>query len=315
VAQAQIGTIVTSTDFDGDGKLDIVIGAPGRAPAGGVFVVLGGSQLAALGANATVSLSGTPSPLVGGFVLSPPTATAGQVFGSALAAVGVGSDVFGDLVIGAVGTDPTVDGAAYFVPGEAYPALTTGLVARTLGAAFATGPGGDFSFPIAALGDFDGAFNAGTPTVHSDDVCVGGAYLSGGMCNVFLRQPAGFDTDHQLTYSNDLPDNDWARFAANGFRSAFGLVGDLDKDGRSELALGSPFVSPRLGTVELFYGATGVASRVRSNADAQFQTADQGHLGVNFVGDIDGDGFNDLTLFDTEAVVGVGTGSRLTLLH
>jgi len=314
VAGAQFGTTVSSTDFDGDGELDLVIGAVGQAPTGAVYVVLGGPQLATLGANATVSMSSTPSPLLNGFLLTPPTATAGQVFGSTVASVGVGSDAFGDLVIGAVGGG-VIDGAAYFKAGEGYPALTTGLVARTLGAAFATGTAGDFGFPIASLGDFDGAFDPGTPSVHSDDVCVGGDYLSGGVCNVFLRQPNGFDTGHKLTYTNDLLDNDWARFAANGFRSPFGLLGDLDKDGRSALALGSTFLSPRPGTVELFYGATGVGSRTRSKADAHFQTADQGHLGVNFVGDIDGDSFNDLILFDTEAVVGSGTGSRLTLLH
>jgi hypothetical protein len=67
--------------------------------------------------------------------------------------------------------------------------------------------------------------------------------------------------------------------------------------------------------VELFYGTKPPVSRIRSTADGHFQTADVGHLGVNFVGDIDGDGFNDLATFDSDAVVGGGTGSALTLLH
>jgi hypothetical protein len=61
----------------------------------------------------------------------------------------------------------------------------------------------------------------------------------------------------------------------------------------------------------LFYGGAGVSARHRSQADARFQTEGTGHLGVNFVGDIDGDTFNDLAIFDTNS----GTTSRLTLWH
>jgi len=308
VASGTFGSAVTSTDFNGDGELDLVIGAQSQGP-GKVYVLLGGDQLDALPDNTSITMSTTAtSPTtLDGFVLNPPTTTAGQIFGGTVAGVGVGSDTKGDLVIGALGGG-AVGGAAYLMPGEAYtdPA-TTGLVTRTLGAAFATGTAADFAFPIAAIGDQDGA----TP----DEVYVGGEYTNAGPANIFLRQPTGFDTGHTLVYANDLPDNDWGRYAADGFHNAFGMIGDLDQDNRSELALGSISLGVRLGTVELFYGASGVVARPRSQADAHFQTADSGHLGVNFVGDIDGDGFNDLVLFDTDAVVGTGTGSSLTLLH
>jgi hypothetical protein len=115
----------------------------------------------------------------------------------------------------------------------------------------------------------------------------------------------------------DSADNDWGHFAADSFHSAFGLLGDLDKDNKSELALGSVFVSSPLrpGTVELFYGGTGVTSNTRSNADAHLKTASSGALGVNFVGDIDGDTFNDVLLFDTNATGSNPATPRVTLLY
>jgi hypothetical protein len=133
---------------------------------------------------------------------------------------------------------------------------------------------------------------------------------------VYLGQNNGFaGSTSMLTYNNDLTDNDWSKFAAPGFHSAFGLIGDLDGDGTRELALGSLFSNstpgPRPGTVELFYGGTDEVSRGRSVADARFQSGGSGNLGPAFVGDIDGDGFNDLVIYDTNA----GSASQLTLLH
>jgi hypothetical protein len=137
--------------------------------------------------------------------------------------------------------------------------------------------------------------------------------VNGGRCNVYLRQTSGFDSTsgNVLPYTNDAEDNKWGRYAADGFHSAFGLLGDLDQDGTGELAVGALVFSGRPGTAELFYGAPGVGARPRSKADAKFLTVGQANLGVNFVGDIDGDGFNDLALFEGA----FGVTSRLTLLH
>jgi hypothetical protein len=325
VAGAQLGTAVTSADFDGDGALDIVMGAPLQSTGGRVYVVLGGSHLSSVATGTVFNMSSTPTVGVDGFVVDPPTTTANQFFGITLASV---SPVQvpppaspGALVIGAVGGGGVVESSVYFLAGQAYPPATTGLVPVSPGAPFVTtsdGGKGDFGAPIASLGDFNGD--------GRNDVCVSGGALQPTLnfCNVYLgKAGGGFGTDSLLTFTNDLgtqadsADNDWGHFAADSFHSAFGLLGDLDKDNKSELALGSVFVSSPLrpGTVELFYGGTGVTSNTRSNADAHLKTASSGALGVNFVGDIDGDTFNDVLLFDTNATGSNPATPRVTLLY
>jgi hypothetical protein len=308
VALGLFGNTVVATDFNGDHVMDVVVGAANaNASAGRVYVLLGGAQLGG-------GILNIPSDNPNGFIIDPPGTA--QVFGANAAAVGNGADALGDLVVGASGVSSP--GAVFFLAGEAYPATipaTTGLV-TPVGAltSFATGTATDFGFPVAALGDFNGdGFN---------DVCVGHDYFAlGGICNVYLGQTLGFaGASSLLVYNNDQVDNDWSTFAASGFHSSFGLIGDLDKDGTGELALGSKFTvatPARPGTVELFYGGIGVSGRARSTADARFQTEGSGSLGASFVGDIDGDGFNDMAIYDSNAgPPAPGTpASKLTLLH
>jgi hypothetical protein len=304
----QLGLSMTATDFNGDGSLDVVIGAQAHNNrTGRVYVILGGSQLSV----PSGTIFNLPDSNPNGFVLDPPGTD--RFFGVSVTPIGSGVDGFGDLVIGAPGRSASsTPGAVFFMAGEAYPAASSGLIAPSASALtqFDSGAAGDFGFPVASLGDFDGdGFN---------DVCVGRSYGvggTGGACNVYRGGASGFaGPSALLTYINNLADNDWSTYVATARHEQFGLIGDLDNDGHGDLAIGSTFVTAtpnRVGTVELFYGDVGVGSRNRSVADAHFQSGDQGNLAVNYVGDINGDGFNDVALFDSDA----GTASRLTLLY
>jgi hypothetical protein len=314
-ASAVLGTPIFSTNFDGVGPMDLVIGVQNQGTrVGRVYILLGGAQFSV----PTGTVLTLPGSALDGFVVDPPTIDSS--FGASGAAVGSGTDALGDIVIGALGrTTGAVPGAAYFLAGQAHPGAGAGLVAATGLTLFATGTPGGFAGSIAGLSDFDGdGFN---------DVCVNHDFATangGGNCNVYLGQANGFaGASSVLNYANNGVDNDWAFYTASGFNPGLGaidpkllVIGDLDGDGRGDLALGSQSQGGAppdsfVGTAELFYGDVDPVARIRVGADAHFPSADQGHTAPAFVGDVNGDGFNDLAVFDTDA----GTASRLTLLY
>jgi hypothetical protein len=311
-ALAQFGTPVTSTNFDGVGPMDLVIGAQNNnAGMGRVYVILGGAQLSV----PTGTVFTVPGASLDGFTVDPPTT--GSFFGVGLTSVGSGTDGFGDLVITALGqTTGSVPGAAYFLTGQAHSGPGDGFVSPTNGtlALFATGNPSQFGGSVAALGDFNGdGFN--DACVNHDFAAVNG----GGNCNVYLGQADGFaGASSVLNYANNGIDNDWAFYVASGFNPGLGAIdptllvlGDLDRDGRGDLVLGSQGLGGAPGTTEVFYGDVGVGPRIRAGADMHFISGNQGNTAPAFVGDIDGDGFNDMAVFDTDT----GTASRVTLLY
>jgi hypothetical protein len=303
-----MGGPVTSANFDGTGPMDIVISASNQGPVntGRVYVVLGGSQLTS-GSIFTLPTGTVPN----GFQIDPTTAS--SFFGSTVTGVGTGGDGFGDLVIGAAGrTTGAISGAAYFIPGRAHSGVAgLNAVSATVGTQFATGSPSQYALSLGSVGDFNGdTFN---------DVCVVHDFQTangGGSCTLFLGQSlvsgGGFTSSNTLEFVNDVGDNDWGFFSAQGFSAGLGLLGDLNNDGFGELLLGSQTTGGfNRGTGDLFYGRAGALARPRTDADMTFDTADQGHIAPAFVGDINGDGFKDMAMFDTDA----GTTSKVTLLY
>lgn len=304
---ALLGSAVVGANFDGVGPRDVVIGVQGQnTRIGRVYVLLGGTQLTS-GASFTLPTGSNPD----GFQIDPTVTD--SFFGSTATLVGSGGDATDDLVIGAIGrTTGPVSGATYFIPGRAH--VGTGLTSISAGAAeqFATGTPAQFATAIGGLGDYNGDGNGDLCVAHDFQTASGG-----GSCTLYLgRSPGdggGFSALNALEYNNDVYDNDWAFYVAAGTAPhGTGLIGDLDGDGLGELLLGSLTTAQfNTGTAELFYGATGAPARSRAGADMQFLTLDQGHIAPAFVGDIDGDGFRDLAIFDTD----VGSTSRVTLLY
>ncbi len=309
-ASAFFGWDITGTDFNGDGVNDIVVGARASGGVGAVYVILGGTQLQVTAGTSISVPSGNPN----GFVLSPPASR--SLFGHAIAAVGSGSDARGDLAISALGTNGGNPAALLYMAGEAYPGGSSGLIApsATPLVEVSVGSGADFATTVKAIGDFNGD--------NLRDLALGRNFSAGGGLgraellrrrdNPTFSEGPGF----RFEFSATGVDNDFGSYIATGHYSHPGLLsaGDLDGDGMTELAVGSTtgtdIANPVPGTLALFYGTPTLANRTRATADFGLTGGATSLLVPNFVGDFDGDGFNDLVVIDG------GTGTdRLLLLH
>jgi hypothetical protein len=289
---AALGSAVTSTDFNGDGETDLVIGAQNRTAddstqrVGRVYVVLGGSQLAAGG---VFELGGTA---LNGFIINPPS-TGSRNFGINVAAVGFGSDARGDLVISALGRNvggENISAEVFSVLGRQHPGFE-GLATFSAGPAFAIGSPNDFGNPMRAVGDLN-ADGFG-------DVWVSTNFDLNGVSPVYLGRSTGFSGVSLFGYTNDVVDNEWGVYVATGFHTELGRLGDLDSNGFDDVLIGSAFANDEPGTAELFYSDGTTQNRRRSAADVTFRSAGDGQMTPSFVGDIDGDGFRDIAILDS----------------
>lgn len=289
---AALGSSVTSTDFDGDGEADLVIGAQNRTAddatehVGRVYVVLGGSQLATGG---VFELGATA---LSGFIINPPS-TATRNFGVNVAAVGFGSDTRGDLVISTIGRNTggeSVNAEVFSVQGRAHPG-PGGLATISAGPAFAIGAPSAFGNPMRAVGDVNGD--------GFGDVWVSANFDLNGVSPIYLGRSTGFSGVSLLGYTNDVVDNDWGVYVGTGFHTELGRLADLDGDGVDDVLVGSAFANGNPGTAELFYGDATGRNRSRSQADVSFGSAGNGQMTPGFVGDVSGDGFRDLAILDS----------------
>jgi hypothetical protein len=303
-ATATLGSSVTSTNFDGTGFADIVIGAQSRTQGstgivGRAYVVLGGAQLN-VPSNTIIELpAGNPN----GFVIDPSLAT--RNFGINVAAVGTGADARGDLVISSIGRPgDNIRGEAFSVQGVAFSG--SGLVALSLDSAFASGAANTFGSPMRAVGD-----------VNQDgfgDVWISANFDPNGISPVYLGRSAGYSGVALFSFTNDGVDNEWGSYVATGFSTELGPLGDLDDNGYDDLMIGSIFANGARGTANLFYSDATTGNRARSGADATFTSSANGQMTPSFVGDISGDGFRDIAILDSGSLQQQPT-TRLTLLY
>lgn len=293
------GWDVHSGNVDSVGPNDLVIAARTANTNGQVFILLGGAQLDVTGSTITVDNT-TLSNNVDGFVAS--GAATSPNFGFSVGSVGAGLN---DVVIGAngVGTGGT-EGAVYVLPAQTAPAAGTGLTDVTSALQQVdTGAIANFGAAVRALGDYDGD--------GFGELATGELFNAGGQASVYLGSASGFSNTSTLTFANDLApavDDNYGSFIAAGVRPDLGLLGDLDGDGLSEIAIGSttPDTPSTLGTAQLFYGATGALGRGRASADMTYTSKlIDGQVIPNFVGDINDDGFNDLVMLDSGPGVNV----------
>ena len=228
-------------DINGDGRSDIVIGAPdadpsGRASAGSVYVLFGASSF---GSSVDVTtLNGSNGFRIDG-------ATAGDGFGVSVRGAGdVNKDGLGDFVIGAPGADFTGGGA-----GAAYVFFGAASFPAAVSLSSLTGANG-FRIDGSAAGDDLGRSVSDAGDVNQDgfsDIIVGGpgATVSSGLLtgSAFLvfGKASGFSATlatTSLTGSNGFRINGFD--VGDQFGQSVSSAGDFNADGFADVLIGSP---------------------------------------------------------------------------
>ena len=332
-ASDEFGTSLATGDFNGDGKDDVAIGVPDEAvgsvkQAGAVNIIYGSSS--GLRATGNQIWSQDSSGIFG----KPETL---DLFGLSLASGDFNGDGVADLAIGAVREEVSgvrLAGMVHILYGSRTGGLrSTGSQAwhlgnLNIGLPLAEGQG--FGAALAA-GDFDDD--------GRDDLAIGISMATvdtinrAGAAAVLYGTPSGLaETDAQLWHQNS-PDMAGKAETRDYFGSSL-AVGDFDKNGRDDLAIGIPQEDigdiTDAGAVAVLYGGFG---GLRSEDNGLWHQDSKGikgraekqdRFGHSLVaGDFDGDNFVDLAVglwsedggdtFDSGAInILFGSASKLS---
>ncbi|MFO1038997.1 MAG: FG-GAP-like repeat-containing protein [Geminicoccaceae bacterium] len=292
-------------DINGDGYADLVVGAPNNSSKGtisGAAYVLFGKAAAF---TSTLSLAQAASGL-GGFKIQ--GQNAGDVAGTSVSSAGdINGDGFSDLLIGAYGNDAggTDAGAAYVVFGK-----STSFGAIVDLDAVAAGTGG-FKIKGAAAVDEAGWPVSAAGDVNADgfaDILVGarghdGAALDDGAAYLVLGRPAGFPTSLDLATADGGAGvcRIQGEAALDEAGASVAAAGDVNGDGFADIVIGAPRNGS--GAAYVIYGkASGFGSLIDladiaagvGGFKIQGTGSENAGSAVAGVGDINGDGYDDL---------------------
>ena len=306
-------------DFNGDGWGDVAVGAPGSNGGAGAIDV-------SLSAGSALMLEGVPNRVVsagGRYQISqtgpvPGASEPNDGFGTSIAVGDFDDDGRSDLVVGVPGENSSA-GALVVIPGS-----DSGPDAEASSAYSQAGPidgspeGGDRFGEALAVGDFDGDGHA--------DLAVGvpGENSSSGLVTVLRGTPSGLTTTGDLTFSQSGPIPGVSE-PGDGFGGVL-AAGDFDGDGYADLAIGAPgeAIGSRTaaGAVTIVLGSAsgldlaGSYGITQSGPVPGTPEAGDEFGGALAVGDIDGDGDDDLAVGAPGEAIGSRAGAGLvTILY
>ncbi|HEX8207822.1 MAG TPA: PQQ-dependent sugar dehydrogenase [Solirubrobacteraceae bacterium] len=303
----RFGTALAAGDFDGDGRADLVAGAPGedyQATASGMVNVMYGT---ASGLAGSVRARQIPQEHAAGLPEQ------SDRFGAALTTADFNGDGRSELVAGAPGEDWSGNAGAGVV--NVLYGTTTGFTnpqqLRQADAAGAEEPGDGWGGALTA-GDFnaDGREDLAAAAPNENYYGIAGA----GVVNVMYGGASGL-TRFRPQDAQEWSQNSWEGLAQAGdhFGSAI-TTGDYDGDRRSDLVGGAPneaFQFVDSGMVNVMYGtATGLAGSTKAAQFAQSQSA-----GLTEAGDLYGAAMGTSTWTDPAVAPAAATTSRTMLVE
>jgi hypothetical protein len=270
-------------DADGDGYADFLVGTD--------------CATHGLHGNGSVSLY---SGRTGLLIRQWDGALAAECLGNAAAFVGdVDADGFADVIAGSY-HDPTA--ALFAGSATVYSGATGGILYKKYG----SGPAQDFGISVSSARDTDddghADFAVGAPGHPGGTNYAGSAHIFSGASGTEIR-----------TYLGAAPYELFGWYVNS--------VGDMDGDGRPDLAVGAPFKDAGLlidaGMVSVYSGASGAVLQ------QHYGSASNQWLGISVAsaGDVNGDAYTDLVAGATqnptglEGIARVYSGLSASVLH
>jgi len=266
-------SVSTAGDVNGDGRADVIVGAPWfTSYTGRAYIFYGGATFVSKpAANANVILTGEATNDFFGMSVS----TAGDLNGDGRA----------DVIVGANGYNSNMGRAYVFYGGSTLLSKPAGSADVILTGESASG---QFGFSVSGAGDVNGDGRAEVIVgAQAYSSFTGHAYVFYGGSTLFSK-PAG-SADVILTCEG----------AYSSFGRSVSLAGDVNGDGRPDLIVGAPFFASNTGRAYLFYGGPSLVSKGAASADLILNgEAVNTYFGlsVSGAGDLKQDGFSDVVV-------------------